>query len=607
MRRSTDKWKCESGPVEGALLVQPDVAHEQDAKEDEHGDERESAHVLSDPTAIKNGPGKQKHGFHVEDDEEHRNNIETRGITAPSIGFRRNAAFVGEELGVAEARFGTNELEDDQRNHGKRKNQKREDQNRDVGRGHSFASEWMLAQNTGRYSRAMVTAQLLFKEKLTGALRGLHHSLDERDAQLPFFQFHDAVDGAARGSGHRVFQQCWMIAGFKNNAGGALHGLRGQESGNVARKSYFYASLGEGFQNDVGKGWAAGGKSGDRVHILFVDDDGATDRVEHSFGNLEMLWGCVGAAADSSHAAIDGGAGVGHDADDRNLVANALFDVGGGDGSGDGNDERVFAKLRLDLLEDVANNLRFDAEKNDVRIFYGLAIVGGNGNAEFLGENGGFLFVANGGGDALRHEQALFEVGAKKDSAEFAGAENGETFVGKFVWHGGTIVMEEWRSVKRSSFKFTVICVCRGKKGVTGEWLVSREKKGLRGKWPVTSAPPPPGVFCGCMSKERGCWRENVDACESEGVRGDLRGARRTMGKRRRRNEPECSRPMIAANLSTVESYLIGIVFTCCGREVIMDVVWSPQKTRIRSADEEPSLCQKQNRKGRPPGVILGL
>ena len=53
---------------------------------------------------------------------------------------------------------------------------------------------------------------LLLEEQLAGTLRGLHHRLDERDAQLPFFEFEDAVDGAARWSGHCILQQRWMIA-----------------------------------------------------------------------------------------------------------------------------------------------------------------------------------------------------------------------------------------------------------------------------------------------------------------------------------------------------------------------------------------------------------
>jgi hypothetical protein len=164
----------------------------------------------------------------------------------------------------------------------------------------------------------------------------------------------------------------------------------------------------------------------------------------------------VSAAADSGHAAANGGASIGHDADDGNLVADALLDVSRRHGRSDRDDERVFAEFRLDLFEDLVNDLRFDAKKNDVGVFDGFAIVGRNGDVEFFGEIGRFLFMANGGRDMLRREQALFEIGAQEDTTEFAGAENGEIFVSKFVWQGGTIVMEEYRSVKRSSFRFTV-------------------------------------------------------------------------------------------------------------------------------------------------------
>ena len=280
----------------------------------------------------------------------------------------------------------------------------------------------MLAQNRAQNSRAMVTARLLLKKQFAGALCGLHYSLDERDAKLPFLQFHDAVNGTSRGRCHRVFQKRRVIAGFQDDAGSSFHGLRSQKGGDVAGKPDFHTGLGEGFQDYVGEGGAASGKAGDRIHVLFVDDDGAADGVEHGFRNLEVLRGCVRAATDPGHAAANGGAGVGHNADDGNLVANALLDVGGGHGSSNRNDERVFAKFRFDLFEDVANDLRFDAKKHNVGIFDGSAIVGGNRNAEFFGEIGGFLLVANCSRDALHCEQALFKIGAKKDSSEFAGA-----------------------------------------------------------------------------------------------------------------------------------------------------------------------------------------
>ncbi len=191
-------------------------------------DESESSHVVGDPATIKDGPGKEEHGFHVEDNEEHRNNVEARGITAAGVGFWRNAAFVGEKLCITDAGFGANELENNERNDGKRKNKQREDQNRDVGGGHRFASLWMLAQNRGNNSRERVTEHLLFKEEFSGTLRGFHYGLDEGDAQLPFLEFQDAVDGAAGRSSDRVFQKRGVIAGFQDNAGGPFHSLRSQ-------------------------------------------------------------------------------------------------------------------------------------------------------------------------------------------------------------------------------------------------------------------------------------------------------------------------------------------------------------------------------------------
>src|SRR5216684_6317236 len=56
---------------------------------------------------------------------------------------------------------------------------------------------------------------LLLEEQFAGALRGLHHRFDQRDAQLPFFELHDAVNRAACGSGHCVLQQRRMVAGFE--------------------------------------------------------------------------------------------------------------------------------------------------------------------------------------------------------------------------------------------------------------------------------------------------------------------------------------------------------------------------------------------------------
>jgi hypothetical protein len=58
-----------------------------------------------------------------------------------------------------------------------------------------------------RLSMSPVGRVLSFLEKqFAGALRGFHYSFDQRYAQLAFFEFEDAVDGAAGRRGHGVFQ-----------------------------------------------------------------------------------------------------------------------------------------------------------------------------------------------------------------------------------------------------------------------------------------------------------------------------------------------------------------------------------------------------------------
>ncbi len=52
----------------------------------------------------------------------------------------------------------------------------------------------------------------LAEEQFLGALRGLDHGLDQGDAQAAFFQFEDAIHGAARRGGDGVLQQRGMIA-----------------------------------------------------------------------------------------------------------------------------------------------------------------------------------------------------------------------------------------------------------------------------------------------------------------------------------------------------------------------------------------------------------
>jgi len=147
------------GPVESTLFVEPDVADQQDAEEDEHGDECEGAHMLREPETITNGPGEKEDRLDVEDDEEHGHDIEPGGIASAGIAFGRDAALIREELRRSPAGFRANEFEDQKSENRKRKNEQGEDQDGNVGSGHGFYSFVMLAHRIGRGARGGVTRQ----------------------------------------------------------------------------------------------------------------------------------------------------------------------------------------------------------------------------------------------------------------------------------------------------------------------------------------------------------------------------------------------------------------------------------------------------------------
>src|SRR5207247_6911128 len=124
-----------------------------------------------------------------------------------------------------------------------------------------------------------------------------------------------------------------------------------------------------------------------------------------------------------------------------------LLDVTGGDGRGDGDHQTALRELGANRFEDFANCLRLDTKENDVRVFYRLAVVGADLSAEIFAERSGLFGVADGGGDALRCEEALLEIGAEENAAELARAQDGEFSVGEFASHGGDIVPDSAAAV----------------------------------------------------------------------------------------------------------------------------------------------------------------
>ena len=76
-------------------------------------------------------------------------------------------------------------------------------------------------------------------------MRSFHHRLNQGDPEFAFFEFHDAIDGAASGRGNRVFQQSGVVPCFQDNACGTFHGLGGKERGDIARKADLHACFGK--------------------------------------------------------------------------------------------------------------------------------------------------------------------------------------------------------------------------------------------------------------------------------------------------------------------------------------------------------------------------
>lgn len=56
------------------------------------------------------------------------------------------------------------------------------------------------------------------EEQFPGAECSFDDCLDERDTQLPFFEFQDTVNRAAGRCRHRVFQQRWMVSRLQYHA-----------------------------------------------------------------------------------------------------------------------------------------------------------------------------------------------------------------------------------------------------------------------------------------------------------------------------------------------------------------------------------------------------
>jgi len=82
-----------SDPLQRAFLPDPNVAHDQDAKEDQHLEQTEQAERLE-----LNRPREEKNGLNVEDHEQDGDDVIANGVAPASAIDRIDSAFVRHQL-----------------------------------------------------------------------------------------------------------------------------------------------------------------------------------------------------------------------------------------------------------------------------------------------------------------------------------------------------------------------------------------------------------------------------------------------------------------------------------------------------------------------------
>src|SRR5215469_4346948 len=266
-------------------------------------------------------------------------------------------------------------------------------------------------------------------------LRGFDYRLNEGDAQFSFFQFEDAVDGAAGGSGDGVFEQRRVVAGFEDDGGGAEGGLGSKQRGNVAGQADLDTGFGQRFQDDIDEGGSAGGEAGDGVHVFFIHHHGAADDAEQGAGVFNVPGAGVPAAAEGGHADPENARGVGHGTYHRDLDPEGRFNLGGGNRRGNRDDQLVAMHVWANLLHHFLHHLRLDAHEDYVGLVDGREIVGAYGDAKLVAQGAGTLFVGDGCAGKRGMQEVFFQQSLEQNAAHLAGAQNYNSLCRKIHAH----------------------------------------------------------------------------------------------------------------------------------------------------------------------------
>src|SRR5437588_1369482 len=163
---------CPSSPFQRAFFVQPYVSDQQNPEEHEHRNQRKQSHVCYHPAAVQNRPRNQEHCLHVEHDEQHGNDVKPYGIASAGMALRSNPALVRFQLRARRSGRRPDQLRKNERHRGKRHNERRINQDGEIGTGHTNLTHSILS------FFSILVSCLLLEEQFASAARRFYHRFD---------------------------------------------------------------------------------------------------------------------------------------------------------------------------------------------------------------------------------------------------------------------------------------------------------------------------------------------------------------------------------------------------------------------------------------------
>ena len=125
------KWLVSTLPVKGLLLDFVNKANQKQEEKDHHGT-KDQVRVFRQHVLVNNGPRVKKNHFHVEQDEEHGNEVKFDRKTGTSLTNRLHTTFIRRVLDAGTIPFFARQGGEQQGPEGKGRNQSEQHQNRYV-------------------------------------------------------------------------------------------------------------------------------------------------------------------------------------------------------------------------------------------------------------------------------------------------------------------------------------------------------------------------------------------------------------------------------------------------------------------------------------------